>query len=94
MKKTTKILAKTNDYNYNLLKASEELQELALVLTQLALKPKKVKKQEVIDEIGDVKIRLAILDHLFDKRKVDKRIAFKINKFKKYLEEGEYKKRI
>jgi hypothetical protein len=41
--------------NINLLKTAEELQELSLVLTQMALKKEKVDKQEVIDEIGDVK---------------------------------------
>jgi len=87
-------LSKSNDYKYNLLKASEELQELALVLTQKALKEEKVDIQEIIDEIGDVKIRIAVLDNLFDQKKIDKRIKFKLKKFNKYLKEGKYKKHI
>jgi len=90
-KDVIKTLVETNDYTYNLLKASEEFQELALVLTQLALKPKKVKAQEVIDEIGDCKIRMKIIEAFFDKNKIEERIEFKINNFKRYLEEGRYK---
>lgn len=93
-KKIIKILVKTNDYDYNLLKCAEELQELSLVLTQSVLKKKKVNTQEILDEIGDVKIRMAVLEELFDKIKVQKRINYKISKFKKYLKEGKYKKRI
>lgn len=91
MKDRVRVLAETNDYTYNLLKASEELQELALVLTQLALKPKKVETQEVIDEIGDVKIRIGILDNLFDQEAIEKRIDHKLGRFNKWLAEGKYK---
>jgi hypothetical protein len=83
-------LVKTNDYKYNLLKASEELQELALVLTQLALKPNKVKSQEIIDEIGDVKIRMRVIENLFSRKRVAKRIQFKLGKFKVYIANNEY----
>ena len=62
-KELIKYLANNNDYKYNLLKASEELQELSLVLTQMALKKDKVNPQEVIDEIGDVEIRLKVLKY-------------------------------
>ena len=50
-KELIKYLVENNDYKYNLLKTAEELQELSLVLTQMALKKEKVDKQEVIDEI-------------------------------------------
>ncbi len=76
------ILAKKNGYEYNLSKASEELQELSLVLTQKLNKPYKITDQEIIDEIGDVEIRLAILRKLFNPEKVDKRIAEKLKSFK------------
>jgi hypothetical protein len=89
-KEIIKHLVDTNDYKYNLLKASEECQELALVLTQLALKPTKVNTQEVIDEIGDVRIRLKILKHLFNDNDVKQRIKFKLNKFKEYIKENKY----
>jgi hypothetical protein len=89
-KELIKYLVDNNDYKYNLLKTSEELQELSLVLTQMALKEEKVDKQEVIDEIGDVKIRLKVLDYLFSKKDVKKRIKYKINKLKSYIKENKY----
>lgn len=89
-KELYKYLADNNDYKYNLLKAAEELQELSLVLTQMALKENKVKKQEVIDEIGDVKIRLKVLEHFFDKSKIRKRIRYKLTKFRLYIKTNKY----
>lgn len=83
-------LINKNDYKYNLLKTAEELQELSLVLTQMALKKDKVDKQEVIDEIGDVKIRLRVLEHFFSKKRVQKRIEFKMKKLKQYVSENKY----
>ena len=68
-KELIKYLVENNDYKYNLLKTAEELQELSLVLTQMALKEEKVDKQEVIDEIGDVIIRLNVLCNLFSLKK-------------------------
>lgn len=90
-KELIKYLVKNNDYKYNLLKTAEELQELSLVLTQMALKKEKVDKQEVIDEIGDVKIRLKVIEHFFSRKKVKKRIKFKLDKFRSYIKEGKYK---
>lgn len=90
-KELIKYLVDNNDYKYNLLKTAEELQELALVLTQMALKKDKVNKQEVIDEIGDVKIRLKVIQHFFSRKKVKIRINFKLNKFRSYIKEGKYK---
>ena len=86
-----KYLVVNNDYKYNLLKAAEELQELSLALTQMALKENKVEKQEVIDEIGDVEIRLRVLKYFFDRRKIRSRFQFKMNKLKSYIKKGKYK---
>lgn len=94
MKKLIKKLSKSNEYEYNLLKSSEELQELSLALTQFVNKPNKVDKQEIIDEIGDVTIRLKILKELFDKKAINKRIKYKISKFKSYIKEDKYKGKI
>lgn len=90
-KELIKYLIKNNDYKYNLLKTAEELQELSLVLTQMALKKEKVNEQEVIDELGDVKIRLKVIQHFFSRKKVKERIKFKLNKFRSYIKEGKYK---
>ena len=89
-KELIKYLVDHNDYKYNLLKAAEELQELSLVLTQMALKEDKVKKQEVIDEIGDVKIRLKVLEYFFNKNRIKERVQFKIDKLKSYIVDNKY----
>lgn len=77
--------------NYNLLKSNEELQELALVLQQKVLKPNKVKDQEIIDEIGDVIIRLEILKKLYPIQEIQKRVDYKLQKFSNYLKEKKHK---
>lgn len=43
MKETIQILAETNNYDYNITKAAEELNELATILLQYHNKPDKVK---------------------------------------------------
>jgi len=90
-KKLIKYLAENNDKTYNLLKTAEELQELSLAITQLINKPNKVDEQEIIDELGDVKIRLKIISKLFSKKKVKERIKFKLDKFRSYIKEDKYK---
>lgn len=77
-------LMKKNSWKYNLHKASEELQELALVLNQTLLKPYKVDEQEIINEMGDVMIRLSVLIRIFPIDKVNRRIAEKLSKYKEY----------
>ena len=89
-KELIKYLVENNDYKYNLLKTAEELQELSLVLTQMALKEERVDKQEVIDEIGDVIIRLKVIQHFFSRKKVKKRVKFKLDKLKSYIKENKY----
>lgn len=86
------ILVKKNGFEYNLSKASEELQELSLALTQKLNKPYKVTDQEIIDEIGDVEIRIAILRKIFNPEKIDKRISEKLKKFQEYNDSAKYKR--
>lgn len=83
-------LVHTNGLKYNLHKASEECQELGLVLNQYLLKPKKVDTQEIIDEIGDVIIRLEILKRMFSQESIQKRVDFKLGKFKEYIDHKLY----
>lgn len=90
MKETIQTLADTNSYDYNITKAAEELNELATILLQYYNKPNKVKLKDITDEIGDVKIRLKILEKLFDSKEIQDRVDHKIGKFKEYLEKGEY----
>jgi len=79
-----------NGRRYNLHKASEECQELGLVLNQYLLKPTKVDEQEIIDEIGDVKIRLAILEKMFDGEKIQARIDSKLAAYQGYIDHQLY----
>ena len=76
---------KKNTPEYNTFKTVEELQELSLVLTQKQLKPTNVGDQEVIDEIGDVLIRLEMLLKKYDPNLVKKRINYKLSKFSEYI---------
>jgi hypothetical protein len=78
-----------NEPQYQLLKALEELSELQTALLQFITKDgRKTTKQDVIDEIGDVKIRIRILETVFGKEKVDKRVHFKLCKFEEYMHNG------
>lgn len=79
-----------NGEKYNLHKASEECQELGLVLNQYLLKPTKVDQQEIIDEIGDVIIRLEILKKMFPADKIKERIAYKLSKYQEYIDHKLY----
>lgn len=83
-------LFKNNGDKYNLHKASEECQELGLVLNQFILKPTKVDKQEIIDEIGDVIIRIEILKKMFPMDEINKRIDYKLSKYKEYIDHKQY----
>lgn len=84
-KKLLDAINKKNTPEYNTFKTVEELQELSLVLTQKQLKPTKVGDQEVIDEIGDVLIRLEMLLKKYDPNLVRKRINYKLSKFSEYI---------
>lgn len=83
-----------NNGNYNFRKTTEELLELALVLTQTG--NKKIsgapEEQEVIDEIGDVLIRMEVLKKLYPTDKIQARIDFKMDKFRGYIRTKKYSK--
>jgi hypothetical protein len=85
-------LVQNNGFHYNLHKASEECQELGLVLTQKLLKPAKVDDQEIIDEIGDVKIRLSVLERMYPKDRIDARVKEKLAAYETYLDHRLYEK--
>lgn len=83
-------LSKHNDSIYNMHKASEEFQELGLVLTQFILKPERIDIQEIIDEIGDAMIRLEVLKRIFPLDKINERVQFKLDKYQGYLNLEKY----
>lgn len=89
MKETIKHLAENNTYQYNLLKAAEECQELALILIQKLSKG--ASDKAIIEEIGDVKMRVKVLEQMFDKDKIQERLEYKVGKCQQYIEEGKYK---
>ena len=85
-------LFEKNGKRYNLHKASEECQELGLVLNQYLLKPTKVDEQEIIDEMGDVIIRLEVLKKMFPEDKINERVAYKLSKYQEYIDHEKYNK--
>lgn len=90
-KKLIEKIRKQNGKVYNFHKTAEELLELALVLNQKLLKPTKVNDQEIIDEIGDVIIRLETLKPYFNQGKILDRINYKLGKYKEYNDHKRYK---
>jgi len=85
-------LLNVNEENYTIRKTIEELQELSLILTQRLNKSKElVPDKDIIEEIGDVKIRLEVLERMFPSKLIKKRINFKLKKFYKYIVEKTYK---
>ena len=89
-KELIKYLVENNDYKYNLLKTAEELNELSTILLQYVNKNNKIDKQKIIEEIGDSIIRITVLKKLFNKKKINSRINFKLNKLKSYIKENKY----
>jgi NTP pyrophosphatase (non-canonical NTP hydrolase) len=81
-------LITNNSEEYQLTKACEELSELTTALLQyITKKGTKTTAQDVIDELGDVKIRITILEILFGIGKVNERYDFKLKKFAGYIQD-------
>lgn len=90
-------MVETNEWDYNIDKTIEELLELAEVLMKRKLKGNSEfapKKQAIIDEIGDVEIRIRVLRKLLGEEAIDKRIEEKLAKFEGFYKEGKYIGRI
>lgn len=80
-----------NSREYTLLKTAEELQELALILIQSVTKDNEIDDQDIIDEIGDVLIRINILREFFPEDRIQERIEYKLKKFYQYITENIYR---
>lgn len=90
-------MAKTNSFEYNLEKCVEELLELGEVLMKRKLKAGSFKaptNQSIIEEIGDVQIRIDVLKKIFGQFEVEKRVENKLSTYKGYFSEGKYIGRI
>ena len=61
-----------NDATYNTLKAIEELNELSLILTQSLSKG--CDESKIIEEKGDVKFRLKVIEARYDPKLIQERI--------------------
>lgn len=88
-------LAVNNDKKYNLTKAAEELTELTEVLLKTANKKPADHpgSQALIDEVGDVKIRLHMLSAMYGQdldQAVHERLLYKTNKYLQYIKDGKY----
>lgn len=83
-------LIENNGWDYNLSKSSEEFQELALALTQRLNKPTMTPDQLIIDEIGDCRIRLRVLESLFPLDKIKERENYKLNQLREYIKNKSY----
>lgn len=79
--------------HYDIDKAVEELNELATALMQYKLKNgTKTKLSQIVEEIGDVEIRIEVLKKKFKiKKEVQKRIEYKANKYITWIKEKRYK---
>lgn len=86
-------LTKSIPEKYLILKTCEELSELNAVLLQYLNKgPSKVSKNDIIEEIGDVKLRIKLIESLFDKKKVNNRYKLKLNMIYKKIKNQIYHK--
>lgn len=61
-------------------KLAEECMELALIITQQLNKPKIDFENDIIDEIGDVKWRLELIEKYYDSDMINERIKYKKNR--------------
>ena len=61
-------------------KLAEECMELALIITQQLNKPKLDFEDDIIDEIGDVKWRLELIEKYYNKKRIEERIKYKKNR--------------
>lgn len=89
-----KHLVKTNSETYNLLKTVEELTELSEVLMKKVLKTgtdKAPSLNSIVEEIGDVELRLSILKELLNcKEAVKIRVGYKLSKYQEYINNGKF----
>ena len=82
-----------NQEQFNYLKFCEEATELQELLLK---KVNKVDKKDIpsnlgiIDEIGDVKVRLLVLEKMFGEDNINERVKYKMEKWKGYIEKGKY----
>jgi len=88
-----KQFAHSNTEQYNILKVCEESTETQEKLLKYITKSKeyKPKLEDIVEEIGDLELRLEFLKELWNIQKaVQERKVYKLKKLVKYREEGKY----
>jgi heterodisulfide reductase subunit B len=88
-----KQFAHSNTEQYNILKVCEESTETQEKLLKYLTKSKeyKPKIEDIVEEIGDLELRLEFLKELWKIEKaVQERKVYKLKKLVKYREEGKY----
>ncbi len=89
-----KMLANTNNSDFNKLKLCEELAELSEVLIKSHTKhpDNKPPMEKIVEELGDVSIRMAIfaLEHGIESQ-IEDRIFSKLERLLEYVKAGKYK---
>lgn len=85
-----------NTKEYNLLKCAEEAAELQeLLLKTLTKSPQfRPSDDKIIEEIGDVKFRLAVIEAMYGQEKVDARVAQKMQAVAERIEQKKREKSI
>lgn len=93
-----RFLGRNNNKKFLLSKTCEELTELQEILlkTMNKIDPHRPSREHLIEEIGDVEIRLAMLKERFKitNKDIVRRKMYKANKFVGYLNQGTYKNNI
>lgn len=87
------VIIDSNPEDYNLLKLAEEAIELSEVLVKMVTKPNKRDERipHLIEELGDVEFRMAILLQQYQLAfKVKERHIEKLNKLVSYADEKKY----
>lgn len=82
-----------NGWRYNHMKALEEFAELSEVLLKKLNKdgsPKEPTDRSIIDEIGDCKLRIRILEYIYGIEEVKQREKEKLAKWEDYIVNNKY----
>lgn len=93
----TQTLAKDNNPDYNYDKLMEEMHELAEVILKRRNKkghPKEPPLQDLIDEIGDVKLRLDVVINMHGVFAVEQRVKAKESRLKEHLTNKDHQGRL
>lgn len=91
MNKNNEILKKAIEFwgvEMQTMKIAEEAAELSLAIIRMGnpTKDKKAMEDNLYEELGDMKIMMAIVDMIYDKERINERVRYKLIKMnKKYF---------